>query len=66
MLCARIVRLVQCLQPYNIKVVYQPGSQNINSLSRLTAIVKTQNRNEAEDCVKFVTQEAVPGGVLMS
>ena len=63
--CARIERWVLRLQPYNFRVVYKPGSQNIaDCLSRLTAIVKTQKRKEAEDYVKFVAQAAIPGVAL--
>ena len=59
---ARLERWVLRLQPYEFKVVYQPGPQNIaDPLSRLLPHgVSKSEQNETEDYVRFVATMSTP------
>lgn len=66
--CARIERWVLRLQPYDFRVVYVPGLQNIaDPLSRLlkpnTEDEPVRTPNATEEYVRFVAAQAVPGAL---
>ena len=63
--CARIERCVLRLQPYEFKVVYHPGKNNIaDSLSRLIDVNKAQsNSTNTDEYVRFVTVNATPNAM---
>jgi hypothetical protein len=61
--CARIERWVLRLQPYDFRVVYVPGPQNIaNSLSRLldSKAKPEEHMHGAEEYVRFLAVHATP------
>ncbi|KAJ8333769.1 hypothetical protein SKAU_G00410880 [Synaphobranchus kaupii] len=61
--CARIERWVLRLQPYDFKVLYIPGKQNIaDSLSRLLGETAKRERHNhgSDEYVRFVAVSATP------
>ncbi|KAJ8363309.1 hypothetical protein SKAU_G00121400 [Synaphobranchus kaupii] len=61
--CARIERWVLRLQPYDFKVLYIPGKQNIaDSLSRLLGETAKRERHNhgSDEYVRFVAVSAMP------
>lgn len=64
--CARIERWVLRLQPYNFRVTYLPGSQNIaDPLSRLLGeTAKTERHiHNSEEYVRFIAVSATPNAL---
>ena len=64
--CARIEQWVLRMQPYNFKVIYKPGANNIaDSLSRLLSKSRGDSKHakEAEEHVRFVAILATPNGI---
>lgn len=64
--CARIERWVLRLQPYNFRVTYLPGRQNIaDSLSRLLGETSKAVRHihNSEEYVRFITVSATPNAL---
>ena len=58
---ARIERWVLRLQPYQFRVTYVPGKENIaDSLSRLTQDPEVTSEDDSEDFIRFVAEHAVP------
>ncbi|KAA0709172.1 hypothetical protein E1301_Tti017617 [Triplophysa tibetana] len=61
--CARVERWVLRLQPYNFKVVYVSGKENIaDPLSRLlgSTAMRERHLHESDDYVRFVAVSATP------
>ena len=64
----RVERWTLQLQPYDLKIVYIPGKQNVaDSLSRLLpADPNPSHHHGADDYVRFVTHESVPNPMSLS
>ena len=61
---ARIQRWVLRLQPYEFTVMYRPGPQNIaDALSRLTQEISNESKNVAEECIRYVAENAAPRAI---
>ena len=61
---ARIERWVLRLQSYSFRVQYKPGKQNIaDSLSRLVENSKDQGSTDADEYIRFVAENSIPGAM---